>query len=66
MFKVTSFPYVTKGQISLQNFMASSFNPFTTLLFDFKAMPRTNLKLLNSTQDHPSKKISVLSNSYKI
>ena len=54
----TSFSPVTSTNIEFgpQNFLAFSFNPFATLVQNFKFVPSVNLKLLNLNQDHPSKK----------
>ena len=38
------------------------FQPFATLLQNFKAIPSLNLKLLNLNQEHPSKKLIFWSN----
>ena len=46
----------TNVGISSQNFLTFSFNPFATLVGNFKFMLSANSKLLNSNQDHPSKK----------
>ena len=46
--------------ISSQNFLTFSFNPFATLVGNFKFMPSDNSKLLNSNQDHPSKKANLI------
>ena len=51
-FPVTS----TNVGISPQNFLTFSFNPFATLVQNFKFVPSASLKLLNLNQDHPSKK----------
>ena len=39
-----------------QNFLTFSFNPFATLVQNFKFVPSASPKLLNLNQDHPSKK----------
>ena len=39
-----------------QNFLNFSFNPFTTLVLNFKFGPSASPKLLTLNQDHPSKK----------
>ena len=39
-----------------QNFLAFSFNPFSTLVQNFKFAPSASPKLLNLNQGHPSKK----------
>ena len=43
-----------KVGISPQNFLTFSFNPFLTLLSNFKAILSNSPKLLNLNQDHPS------------
>ena len=54
----TSFFPVTSTNVECgpQNFLTFSFNPFATLVQNFKFVPSVNLKLLNLNQDHPSKK----------
>ena len=54
----TSFSPVISTNIgfSPQNFLDYSFNPFATLLENFKFVPSSSPKLLNLNQDHPSKK----------
>ena len=54
----TSFSPVTSTnlEISPQNFLTFSFNPFATLVQNFKFVPSVSPKLLNLNQDHPSKK----------
>ena len=37
-----------------QNFLTFSFNPFSKLVQNVKAIPHASLKLLNLKQDHPS------------
>ena len=39
-----------------KNFLTFSFNPFATLVQNFKFVPSASLKLLNLNQDHPSEK----------
>ena len=51
-FPVTS----TNVRISHYNFLIFSFNPFVTLVQNFKFVPSASPKLLNLNQDHPSKK----------
>ena len=51
-FPVTS----TNVGISPKNFLTFNFNPFATLVQNFKFVPSASLKLLNLNQDHPSKK----------
>ena len=54
----TSFFPVTYANVGIspKNFLTFDFNPFATLVQNFKFVPRANLKLLNLNQDHPSKK----------
>ena len=54
----TSFCPVTSTNVGFgsQNFLTFSFNPFATLVQNFKFVPSASLKLLNLNQDHPSKK----------
>ena len=58
----TSFPLVTSTNtgISPENFLNFSFNPFATLVQNFKFIPSVSPKLLNLNQDHPSKKVVFL------
>ena len=58
----TSFSPVTSTnvRISPQNFLTFSFNPFPTLMYNFKTMSCVSRKLLNLNQDHPSKKVVFL------
>ena len=51
-FPVTS----TNVRIGPQNFLTFSFNPFATLVQNFKFVPSASPKLLNLNQDHPSGK----------
>ena len=53
----TSFSPVTSTNVGVrpQNFMTFSFNPFATLLYNFKFLPSAGSKLLNLNLDHPSK-----------
>ena len=51
-FPVTS----TNVRISPYNFLTFSFNPFATLVQNFKFVPSASPKLLNLNQDHPLKK----------
>ena len=55
----TSFSPVTSTNVEFgpQNFLTFSFNPFATLVQNFKFVPSANPKLLNLNQDHPSKKV---------
>ena len=52
----TSFSPVTSTNVGVipQNFLTFSFNPFTTMLQNFKLVPDVSPKLLNLNQDHPS------------
>ena len=54
----TSFFSVTSTNIEFdpQNFLTFSFNPFATLVQNFKFAPSASPKLLNLNQDQPSKK----------
>ena len=54
----TSFSPVTSTNVGLrsQNFLTFSFDPFVTLVQNFKFVPSASPKLLNLNQDHPSKK----------
>ena len=54
----TSFSPVTSTNVEFgpQNFLTFSFNPFATLVQNFKFVPSASPKLLNLNQDHPSKK----------
>ena len=53
-----SFSAVTSTNVGISSkiFLTFSFNPFATLVGNFKFMPSANSKLLNSNQDRPSKK----------
>ena len=64
----TSYSPVTSTNvvISFQNFLTFSFNPFATLVSNFKAISSASPKLLNLNQDHPSKKCFFWSNRYII
>ena len=65
----TSFSLVTSEnvEISPQNFLNFSLNPFNTLVGDFKVIASASPKLLNLNEDHPSKKERFFwSNPYKI
>ena len=50
----TSFFPVTSTNVGFgpQNFLTFSFNPFATLLQNFKFVPSASPKLLNLNQDH--------------
>ena len=52
-------PPVTSTNVEFgpKNFLTFSFNPFATLVQNFKFVPSANPKLLNLNQDHPSKKV---------
>ena len=54
----TSFSSVTSTNVGFgpQNFVNFSFNPFPTLMQNFKFVPSASPKLLNLNQDHSSKK----------
>ena len=54
----TSFSPVisTNVWIGPYNFLTFSFNPFATLVQNFKFVPSASPKLLNLNQDHLSKK----------
>ena len=57
-----SFSLVTSINVGLssQNFLTFIFNPFSTLVLNFKAIPSANPKLLNLNQDQPSKNVVFL------
>ena len=54
----TSFFPVTSTNVGIgpYNFLTFSFNPFATLVQNFKFVPSASPKLLNLNQDHPSQK----------
>ena len=54
----TSFPPVTSTNVRFdpENFLNFSFNPFATVVQNFKLVPSVSPKLLNVNQDRPSKK----------
>ena len=54
----TSFSPATSTNVGFgpQNFLAFSFNPFATLVQNFKFVPSASPKSLNLNQDHSSKK----------
>ena len=54
----TSFSPVTSTNVGFgpKKFLTFSFNPFATVLQNFKFVPSDSPKLLNLNQDHPSKK----------
>ena len=64
----TSFSPVTSTNVgvNLQDFLTFSFNPFATLVSNFKAIPSASPKLLNLNQDHLLKKWFLWSIPYKI
>ena len=64
----TSFSPVTSTKVGLgpQNFVTFSFNPFPTLVQNFKFVPSASPILLDLNQDHSSKKQFFWSNPYKI
>ena len=53
------FPTATSTNVEFgpQNFLTFIFNPFATLVQNFKFVPSANPKLLNLNQDHPKKAI---------
>ena len=63
----TSFSPVTSTNVGFgrQNFLTFSFNPFSTLVQNFKFAPSASPKLLNLNQDHPSKKRGYDNFSYR-
>ena len=64
----TSFLPVTSTNVGIgpYNFLTFSFNPFATLVQNFKFVPSASPKLLNLNQDHPSKEQFFWSNPYEI
>ena len=54
----TSFSPVTSTNVEFgpQNILTFSFNPFATLVQNFKSVPSASPKLLNVNKDYPSKK----------
>ena len=64
----TSFSPVTSTNVKIrhQNFVTFSFNPFSTLVQNFKAIPNASHKLLTLAQDHPPKKVVFWSNPWKL
>ena len=56
----------TNVGISPKNYLAFSFNPFATIVQNFKATPSASHKLLNLNQDHPQKKWFFWLNPYKL
>ena len=55
---LTNFSPVTSTNLGFdpQNFLTFSFNPFATLVQNFKFVSSASPKLLNLNQDHLSKK----------
>ena len=55
---LTSFSPATSTNVGfgLQNFLTFIFNPFATLVQNFKFITSVSPKLLNLNQDNPSKK----------
>ena len=53
-------------QFSIKGFLTFNFNPFATLLQNFKAIPSVSSKLLNLNQKHPQKNCFFWLNPYKI
>ena len=64
----TSFSAVTSTNVWFgpQNFLTFSFNPFVTLVQNFKFVPSASPKLSNLNHDRSSKKRFFWSNFYKI
>ena len=54
----TSFSHVTSTTVGInrQHFLRFSFNPFATLVLDFKVLPSGSPKKLTLKQDNASKK----------
>ena len=48
------------------NFLTLSFNPFATLVKNFKSIPTASPKVLNLNQDYTSKKCFFWLNPYKV
>ena len=48
-----------------KNFLNFSFNPFVTLVYNFKLVPSANPELLNLYNYHPSKKAVFVVKSYQ-
>ena len=63
-----SFSLVNSTNIGIlpQNFLTFSFDPFATLVQNFKAIPSDSPKLLTLNQEHPSRKIIFLVKSLQI
>ena len=55
----TNFSPVTSTNVGIspQNFLTFSYNPFATIMLNFKAITSASPELLNFNQDHPSKKV---------
>ena len=64
----TSFSPVTSTNVGIspQNFLTFSFNPYATVVQNFKFLRSTCPKLLNLNQGHPSKKVTFLLTSSKL
>ena len=64
----TSFSPVTSTNVGIrpQYLLTFSFDPFATLMLNFKFVPSVSPKLLNLNQDHPSKKWFFRLNPYRI
>ena len=64
----TRFSPVTSTNVGIspQNFLTFSFNLSVRLVQNFKAIPNASPKLLNLSQDYPSKKWFFWSYPYKI
>ena len=54
----TSFSFVSSTNVEFgpKNFLTFSFNPFATLVQNFKFVPSASPKLMNLNQDRSSKK----------
>ena len=50
----------TNVGMSPQNFLTFTFNPFDTLVLNFKFVPSASPNLLNLNQDHSSKEVVFL------
>ena len=61
----TSFSSVTSMNVGIwpQTFLTFSFNPIDRLVQNFKFVPSTSPKLLNLSQDYPSKTVVFLAKS---
>ena len=56
----------TNVWISSQNFLTFRFNPFVTLVWNFKFVPSGSSKLLNLNQEHPSPQKNVVRQIYDV